>query len=223
MPLVLIFLLVLLIFTLLGVGVFCYISAKGIARLTRFFSVSSLPQSVMRSLRESRHYGRLIMRTVQQHPPGPLRDRLNLTVKPVGEWLNNLAKLEKGLEKSYGQRNLTRELRQTTFEIENLRRQILLAEDKEAVYLQELMQSKKNHLRVLKELQAFQTQAELKIRKITSDLGTTHAEILLIIARGDFNENRLHRLDENLQENLSSMRDILLAMDELGYGGHLAR
>lgn len=223
MPMVLIPLLVLLIFTLIGVGVFCYVSAKGIARLTKLFSVSPLPQSVKRSLRESHHYGRLIMRTVQQHPAGPLRDRLNLTVKPVGEWLSNLAKLEKGLEKSYGQRNLTRELRQTTFEMENLRRQLILAEEKEAIYLQDLMLSKKNHLRVLKELQAFQTQAELKIRKITSDLGTTHAEILLILARGDFNENRLHRLDENLQDNLSSMRDILLAMDELGYSSRLAR
>jgi hypothetical protein len=70
---------------------------------------------------------------------------------------------------------------------------------------------------VLQELKTFQTQAELKIHKIASDLGTTHAEMLLIVARGDFNENRLHRLDENLQEHVSSMRDMLEAMDEMNY------
>jgi hypothetical protein len=43
--------------------------------------------------------------------------------------------------------------------------------------------------------------------------------MLLIIAKGDFNENRLHRLDENLQEHLASMRDMMTAMDEMGYSG----
>jgi hypothetical protein len=41
--------------------------------------------------------------------------------------------------------------------------------------------------------------------------------MLLIVAKGDFNENRMRRLDENLQEHLASMRDMLAAMDEMGY------
>jgi hypothetical protein len=69
----------------------------------------------------------------------------------------------------------------------------------------------------LKELKSFQTQAELKIHRIASDLATTHAEMLLIVARGDFNDNRFKRLDENLQDHLAGLRDMLAAMDELGY------
>jgi hypothetical protein len=140
-----------------------------------------------------------------------------LTLKPVNEWLANLIKLEQGLSKLYRQRNLARDLRQTTFEMDELRRRLLTAVDKEVAFLQQLMQSKKQHQAALKELQLFQTQAELKVRKIASDLATTHAEMLLLIARGDFNENRFHRLDENLQDHLSSLRDMLAAMDELGY------
>ena len=81
-----------------------------------------------------------------------------------------------------------------------------------------MKKSKEQHLAALQELHHFQMQAELKIRKIASDLGATHAEMLLIVAKGDFNDNRFHRLDENLQEHVSSMRDMLAAMEEMGYG-----
>ncbi len=57
----------------------------------------------------------------------------------------------------------------------------------------------------------------MKIRKIASDLGAAHAEMLLLATRGDFNENRFQRLDENMQENMSSLRDMLAAMDEISY------
>jgi hypothetical protein len=192
--------------------------AKRVGRkLSSTLSVTSLPRSVAGSLKESRRYGRFIMQIAQQYPPGPLRDRLNLTLRPVDQWLANLTRLEQGLGKLYSQRNLPRELRQTSFEIDGLRRRLLMASDNEATFLRDLMNSKKQHLAVLNELQLFQTQAELKIRKIASDLGATHAEMLLIIAKGDFNENRFRRLDENLQEHLSSMQDMLGAMDELGY------
>lgn len=194
-----------------------YVSIKGIGWLSRTMDAPSLPRSIARSAAESRHYGRLIVKTVQQYPPGPMRDRLNLTIKPVDEWLARLSKLEEGLAKLYNQRNLTRELRQTTTELEALHRQSLMAVEQESVYLRALIESKKQHLAALKELQVFQTQAELKIRKIASDLATTHAEMLLLTTKGDFNDNRLSRLDENLQEHLAGLRDMLTAMDELGY------
>lgn len=189
----------------------------GVAKLVKGFKVSSLPRSISKPVAESRHYGRLIMRVAQQYPPGPMRDRLDLTLRPVDRWLDNLTRLEQGLEKLYSQRHLERELRQTAFEIDNLRRRLLMATHNEAKFLRELMHSKKQHETALKELQAFQTQAELKIRKIASDLATTHAEMLLIVAKGDFNDNRFRRLDENLQEHLAGLRDMLAAMDDLGY------
>ena len=83
--------------------------------------------------------------------------------------------------------------------------------------LRALMKSKRSHLNALEELQRFQQQAELKIRKIASDLGAAHAEMLLLATRGDFSENRFQRLDENMQENMSNLRDMLAAMDEMPY------
>lgn len=188
-----------------------------VRRLAGSMRTLSLPTSITRSLRESRYFGKLIIQTAQEYPPGPIRDRLNLTIKPVDKWLTNLTRLEQGLAKLYSQRSLTRELRRTRNEIENLRRQLLTVRGNEAAGLAALKLSKEQHLAALQELHLFQTQAELKIRKIASDLGATHAEMLLIIAKGDFNENRLRRLDANLQENLSGMRDVIAAMDEMGY------
>lgn len=186
-------------------------------RFARALGGASTPHSVRRSLRESKHYAKLIRETVQQCPPGPVRDRLNRTIKPVDEWLVNLNRLEQALAKLYTQRNLPRELRRVTSEIEQLRRQLLTADREESVSLRSLMESKKKQSAALKELIAFQNQAELKIRKIASDLGTTHTEMLLVTAKGDFNDNRIQRLDENLEENMTSLRDMLAAMDEMGY------
>ena len=218
MPVVLLLILIVVVVLVMFLGVtLAYLFGKGLARLGKALTGSALPRSVTQSVAESRHYGRLIMQVAQQYPPGPMRDRLNLTLKPVGEWLTNLTRLEQGLARLYHQRNLPRELRRMTFEMDELRRQILTATNEEAKFLQALLQSKKQHHLALKELQLFQTQAELKIRKIASDLATTHAEMLLIVAKGNFNENRFHRLDENLQDHLSSLRDMLAAMDELGY------
>lgn len=209
------FLVVLLAILAIAVG---YFSIKGIGQLSKSLNGSSLPRSVARPISESRHYGRLITRVAQQYPAGPMRDRLDLTLKPVQQWLDNLTRLEQGLAKLYHQRNLDREMRQTVFEMDELRRRSLMAlDDQETQSLRALLDSKKQHLTALKELQAFRTQAELKIHKIASDLATTHAEMLLIAAKGDFNDNRFRRLDENLQEHLSSMRDMLAAMDEMGY------
>ncbi len=217
MPLILFAVLIVFVLAFLIFLSIMFFARRAGRKLFKEYRRASLPRSITTSLRESWQYGRLIIQTAQQYPPGPMRDRLNLTIKPVDEWLTNLARLERGLEKLYSQRNLSREVRQTKFEIDDLRRQLLVATDKEAVFLRELMKSKEQHLAALKELQLFQTQAELKIRKIASDLGATHAEMLLIIARGDFNENRFRRLDENLQEHVGGMRDMLAAMDELGY------
>ncbi len=194
-----------------------YVSVKGFSTLLDGAGTGSLPRSVAQSVGESRRYAGLIMQTAQQYPPGPTRDRLNASIKPVEEWLTNLTKLEQGLAKLYGQRNVNRDLRQTLAEIETLHRQTLNAPEAEAVYLRQLIASKKQHLATLKELQSFQNQAELKIRKIASDLATTHAEMQLLTAKGDFNDNRFRRLDENLQEHLAGVRDMLTAMDELGY------
>jgi seryl-tRNA synthetase len=104
-----------------------------------------------------------------------------------------------------------------TLEIDQLHRQSLKTKGEETASLQALLKSKKKHYAVLEELQSFRSQTELRIRKIASDLGATQAEMLLVTARGNFNDNRFQRLDESLQDNLNGLRDIMAAMDEMGY------
>lgn len=214
MPLILI----IVVLGLLLALVLAYFAVKGGVSLARFLSQPALPRSVRQSLDESRRYGRLIVATSKRYPAGPIRNRLDLMLKPVDEWLAQLNKLEQSLQQMYGQYNLRRELRRASFEIEELKRRLRTAEnDQEAGSLRKLLQSKQNRYAGLKELETFQTQAELKIHKIASDLGAAHAEMLLISARGDFNDNRLRRLDENLQEHVSGLKDLLAAMEEAGY------
>jgi hypothetical protein len=221
MPILLIALLIVFVF---GLFMFvAYFSGVALIKLCKGVVGASnraaLSKSVRRSLEEAQHYATLIKRTAEQYPAGPVHDRLQLSLKPVDEWLANLNKLERALVRLYGQQNLPRTLRQVSGEIEQLHRQLLMADNEETKILQALIASKKKHLAALKSLQAFQNQAELKIRKIASDLATTYAEMLLLTTRGNFNETRFRRLDENLQDNLSNLKDILAAMDEIKYSG----
>jgi hypothetical protein len=218
------FLVALLIVATFGfILVLSYFSVAVLIKLFRGLAATSgrsaLPKSIRRSLDEAQQYASLIKRTAQQHPAGPVQDRLNLTIKPVDEWLINLTKLERALIKLYVQQNLPRDLRRVKSETEELHHQLLMADTEETKILQALIGSKKKHLAALKALQAFQTQAELKIRKIATDLGATHAEMLLLTAKGNFSDNRFRRLDENLQDNLSNLKDILAAMDDVKYSG----
>lgn len=218
--------LVLVLILAVGFGII-YLSTTLILKIFSLFvksvfdqpiNVTSAPITVKRSLREARHYAQLIRKTAQQHPAGPMQDRLALIIKPVDEWLANLDRLETALKKLYGQRNLTREIRQFSFEIEKLHRQLLSADEENLASLRSLLESKRKHQKALQQLQSFQNQAELRIQKIASDLGATHAEMLLVTAKGDFKDNRLQRLDENLQDQVTSLRDMISAMDEMGYG-----
>lgn len=215
MPIILVLVLIFMLFLTLALA---YFAARGGASLVRFLSQPALPRSIRQSLDESRRYGRLILATSKRYPAGPIRDRLDLMLKPVEQWLAQLNKLEQSLQQMYGQYNLRREMRRARFEVEESKRRLGTAEtEQEAASLRKLLHSKENRYAGLKELETFQTQAELKIRKIASDLGAAHAEMLLISARGDFNNNRLRRLDENLQEHVSSLKDLLAAMEESGY------
>ncbi|MCB0181662.1 MAG: hypothetical protein KDI62_25770, partial [Anaerolineae bacterium] len=196
--------LILVLILAVGFGII-YLSTTLILKIFSLFvksvfdqpiNVTSAPITVKRSLREARHYAQLIRKTAQQHPAGPMQDRLALIIKPVDEWLANLDRLETALKKLYGQRNLTREIRQFSFEIEKLHRQLLSADEENLASLRSLLESKRKHQKALQQLQSFQNQAELRIQKIASDLGATHAEMLLVTAKGDFKDNRLQRLDE---------------------------
>lgn len=188
-------------------------------KLTTGWHRARLPRSVAKPLLEARRYARLIDQTVKECPPGPVQEHLNnLTINHVHESLYSLTQFEQALTKLYqNHRDLKREANRTQLEIQQLRRELLNASEWESTTLRKLLQSKKDYLAVMEELTSFQTQAEMEIRKIASDLATTQAEMLLVITKGDFNKTRLHRMDENLREHLTSLRDMVSVMDELGY------
>ncbi len=220
MPVLIIVLVLVLVLGIIFVGAYFSIALafKLAQHLTGGIFFSSLPYSIKRPLHEARGYAKKIKNTVQYCPPGPMRDRLNQTTKPVDEWLINLGRLEQVLSKLYSQHNPNKELRRIEHEIEQVRRQLLVTPNRDEIEsLRDLMDSKKGHRAVIKELVAFQNQAELKIRRISADLGRAYSEVLLVSAKGDFNDSRFQRLDENLQDNLMGLRDILATMDEMGY------
>lgn len=217
-------LIVIALFIVLALGIFCifaYFSTAVIFKLLRVvfesWQISSLPGSMAQSLQDARNYAKRIKRMAQQYPPGPMQDRLNRMTHPVDEWLTNLNQLEQALTRLYKHQDVKRDLRRVTLEIEQIHRQLLVSRDAEAASLRALIQSKKKHCAVLEELQAFRNQTELRIRKIASDLGAAYTEVTLVSAKGNFNDNRFQRLDDDLQDNLNSLRDILAAMDEMGY------
>jgi predicted secreted protein len=117
---------------------------------TAAFGVGRVPNSTKAALRDARQYARMIKETATNAAPGPMRDRLAQTVRPVDEWLANLVRLEQSLGKMHAQRNLSRDIGKANYEIEQIRRQILIAQNADEVAsLRALMKSKRSHLNAL--------------------------------------------------------------------------
>ncbi len=176
--------------------------------------LSPLPPSVQQGLKQARRYGQLMLAMEQEGTPRQ-RKRLTHTMKAVNEVLANLTRLEQNLEKLYGKRNLRQELAQTTVEIDELQSQLPTAEGRSAQILDNLLKNKEKHRAILNSLQAFQQQIELTIRQNASVLNSTHAEMILLTAKDNLDNNRVRRLNQALQENSDSLVDLLEAMEEM--------
>lgn len=66
----------------------------------------------------------------------------------------------------------------------------------------------------LADIQNFQNQLELQVRQNTTGLKNINAEITLVSAKGSLDNQRFHRLNEELQESSESLMDLLDVMNE---------
>ncbi len=174
----------------------------------------TLPSRIQNSLSEARRYGKLIVQAEQQCAPNQ-RKHLTHTVKSANTLLANLDKLEENLVELYKRHNVNRELKQTSYEIEELKQQLQTANDRQAQILNNSINTKQRYLSVLNMLQDFQKRIELTIEQNTGVLKSTYAEIILLVAQGNIDNNSFRRLNQDLQENSASLMDLLEAVEEV--------
>ena len=186
---------------------------KGIKKVSKIIA-PPLPPSIRQSLKEARHYGKLIMNIAQQNTTRQHRFFTD-TLTSVNTLLTNLSQLEEKLEQLYQRRNLAGELGNIQSEITGLRRQLQRNAGKQALILENLLESKIKHQTILQDLQAFQQQIELTIQQNAAVLNSTHAEITLLAAKDDLDNIQFRRVNDELRENSATLRDLLQAMDEM--------
>jgi len=187
---------------------------EGIDRAKHTVRVSLLPKAVRNGLREGSRYAKLIMQAYEQCPP-PQKEQLSNTIHSVNEISDRMTRLEQTADKLYRKRNVEREGKQITKEIEDLRNQLETDDEKQVRIIQRLLATKEKHLSILDRLEAFRKQVELTIRHNGSILNSTHAEMTLLSTRGALDESRFNSLNQDLQENLDGLTDLVETIEEM--------
>jgi|GEM_PF-5290499 len=176
--------------------------------------VAGISQESKKWLKESRYYANLIIESEKQCSPSQQK-RLSSTIETVNKLITSLIALEEHLRRIYSKHNLSKELKQTATELNDLQEQLRTADRKSAQILNDLVNRKQKHLSVLNDIRDLQGQIELKIRQNATVLNNTHAEITLLMGRGELDSNQFNRLTEELRENSDSVMDLLETMEEM--------
>lgn len=98
----------------------------------------------------------------------------------------------------YGKHNWSNETKQTAAELADLKEQLKTAQGEDVAILTDRVRRKEKYQLRLADIQNFQNQLELQVRQNTTGLKNINAEITLVSAKGSLDNQRFHRLNEEL-------------------------
>ncbi len=165
-------------------------------------------------LRRALEYRRLIAEAARRHS-GAMRVSLEATASEINDWVALIYTLARRLDEFEENSVLARDRRLVPHDLTNLRRR-LRTEQSPAVRaeLEEAIQAKELQLANLRALEERVKRAEIQLDQTLSALGTVYAQVQVIDSRGA-DRARTERLQEDIHEEVSSLADLIAAIDEV--------
>jgi len=156
------------------------------------------------------------MELLLQHTrDGALRAHLEATINDVSDWLGNMFHLARRLDYYRNSMVLHQDSSSLPSEIRDLEQRLAAEVDAQVgTQLQQTIQSKQAQLQQLARLDSIMRRAELQLDDTLTAMGTVYAQMQLIGAR-DIDSGRAQRLRQDIADEISSLHDVVQAMDEL--------
>lgn len=156
-----------------------------------------------------------IERLVAAMPAGILRDHLLNIAVTIADWIGSIFAIAQRLDIYERDELLRRDMRQVPAAIESLRQE-LLAETDAAIrqQIEETLRVKREQLGNLQALKSKMEQGQLRLEQSLTALGTVYSQFQLIQAQ-KLSDAEAQRLSESIREQVRSLQDILVSMDEV--------
>jgi head-tail adaptor len=148
-------------------------------------------------------------------PAGVLRDRLEATIRGVQDWMRNIYRLARRLDRYHGDKVIHEDLESVPAALKHLELR-LRQEDDPAVreQLQEAIRGRQTQWEVLERLQNTMERAEAQLEATVAALATVYAQLQLISAR-KAEGSEAERVAASIRDEVAALQDIVAAMDEV--------
>jgi len=160
-------------------------------------------------------YRRRMAEAMAGAPAGPLREHLQDTTAGIADWIRNIFTLARRLDAYQrddlirsDQANVESELHALQARLEGERDEATRAE------LEEALRGKSLQKENLERLHNTMERAQLQLEATLTALGTVYSQLLLAGAR-QIDSTRSRRIEESIREQVTSLNDLLGAMDEV--------
>lgn len=145
-----------------------------------------------------------------------LKDELSQTAGQIDDWLENIYDLAQRIDRYQQDRSiLTRDHKRAITRSAELR-QKLKQEKNPAVktQIERTLEGIQQQIKTLETLENTIERAELQLENSLTHLGTIYSQTMLVDAK-DIDSGRAKRLRQEIDEEVTELNDVLLAMDEV--------
>ena len=152
---------------------------------------------------------------LQRTRDGALHEHLKATVNDLSNWISSTFSLARRLD-DYRTSGVLHQDRQSIPEsIQNLQQRLSTESDTQVrAQIKQTIAHQQAQLQQLNRLDNTMERAELQLDDALSAMGTIYAQMQLVGAK-DIDSSRAQSLRDNIADQVDSMHDILLAMDEV--------
>ena len=185
------------------------------AMLSDRYNPATIKNPVARErLQRALEYRRLIGDATFRHT-GAMRHSLEATASEINDWIEQIHRLARRMDSFEENEIINRDRRMVPHDLENLRRRLKIEEAPSVrAQLEEAIQTKETQLANLRSLENNIKRADIQLDHTLSALGTVYAQMQLLDAK-DIDSGRTRRLQQEIQDEVSSLEDTVAALDEV--------
>ncbi|RMF30824.1 MAG: hypothetical protein D6759_11195 [Chloroflexi bacterium] len=193
------------------------VNRQVVAEMLRLqFDVKALHQEEYRAAVErALEYRERIETALRTQRRGVLRDHLQETARQIDDWIANVYRLARRLDRYAQDEVIARDMRSVPQRIKRLRRELERESDPQVrAQLERTLRDKETQWQHLQQLQNAMQRAALQLESTLSAMGTIYSQVLLIGVK-DVDSGRAQRLRQEIADEVAGLQDVLSAMDEV--------
>jgi membrane-associated HD superfamily phosphohydrolase len=173
-------------------------------------------KQLQQQVKQALDYRSRIYQAIRGQSDSLLKDELNQTATQIDDWLENIYDLAQRIDRYQQDRGiLERDYKRAQSRVKELSQQLEQASNQDVkAQIQKTLDGNQQQLATLESLKNTIRRADLQLENSLIHLGTIYSQTMLVDAK-DIDSGRSRRLRQEIEEEVTEINDVLLAMDEV--------